>query len=180
MIFIAHRGLTDGPNRLRENTLEQILSAICQDFIAEIDVWGYQDSWWLGHHEPQHLVDDNALQLLSRACGNDYQHLLMHMKNAEGFRHIFDDAQPRHFFWHESDRFTVTSYGWQIENINEQEPAWGTIINQPELHDFFLDDSHLNVGLCERFLRKYGMNAMGVMTKYPRLFAEAWEKIQNG
>jgi glycerophosphoryl diester phosphodiesterase len=39
MKLIAHRGLTDGPNKDLENSPEQILKAIDQGFDCEIDLW---------------------------------------------------------------------------------------------------------------------------------------------
>ena len=38
-LLIAHRGLTDGPDQDKENTLSAIIAARTQGFDVEVDVW---------------------------------------------------------------------------------------------------------------------------------------------
>jgi hypothetical protein len=57
MKLIAHRGLTDGPNKDLENNPKQILLAIDQSFDCEIDLWSIDSKLYLGHDLPVYPID---------------------------------------------------------------------------------------------------------------------------
>jgi len=52
MKLIAHRGLTQGPNKELENKPEQIISALDQGYDCEIDLWTVNSDFYLGHDAP--------------------------------------------------------------------------------------------------------------------------------
>ncbi len=62
MIFIAHRGLIDGPNPSIENSPNAIKLAFEKGFHCEIDVRYIKDKWFLGHDEPMYQIDYEFLE----------------------------------------------------------------------------------------------------------------------
>jgi len=173
MEFIAHRGLMDGPNKQFENSPEQIINALNEGFTVEMDMWSVDNSVWLGHNEPVYFINNrDFLEEIIEKRSN----VLIHAKNEEVLNQL--NNLDINIFWHDSDKYTISSWSWLIGNLNV--PVLDAmLVNQPEMHPFFDDISHLNVLLCEQYIRKYAMNAGGFMTKYPRLFKEAWGRIKN-
>ena len=52
MKIIAHRGLVNGPDKNKENTLPTIMSALGLGFDVEVDVWLQNNQLKLGHDKP--------------------------------------------------------------------------------------------------------------------------------
>lgn len=100
MIIISHRGNLDGPCSSQENTPSTIEFACSQGFEVEVDVWFHHGKYMLGHDEPKHSVSPCWLKKLPLWC---------HAKNTEAMEKMLEDSI--HHFWHESDRFTLTSKG---------------------------------------------------------------------
>lgn len=101
MIYIAHRGLYQGPNKEEENKPEQIDSAINLGFQCEVDVWSVNDVFYLGHDSPQYQIDIDFLS--SRP-------LWIHAKNIDALLKL--SQLDLNCFWHENDRHTLTSKGF--------------------------------------------------------------------
>ena len=101
MIFIAHRGLTDGPNKELENKPEQISKVLKEGQHAEIDVWFKDGKWLLGHDEPTYEVDFEFLE---------QSHLWIHAKNLPALYVL--TGTFTNYFWHQEDDFTMTSQGY--------------------------------------------------------------------
>ena len=74
MRIIAHRGLTDGPDNLTENTVPQIESALHQGFDCEIDLWRLNDRLYLGHDKPREEVSESWVtkKILLDTCQKRY------------------------------------------------------------------------------------------------------------
>jgi glycerophosphoryl diester phosphodiesterase len=51
--IIAHRALTNGPNKILENQPSSIDKCISQGYMVEVDVWVINEEWFLGHDGPQ-------------------------------------------------------------------------------------------------------------------------------
>ena len=49
MIFIAHRGNINGPDRANENNPLYIQNTLSKGFDVEVDVWYHHGKWLLGH-----------------------------------------------------------------------------------------------------------------------------------
>ena len=103
MIFISHRGNLDGLNPDRENSPDYIDEAIKLGFDVEIDVRTKDGELWLGHDEPQYKVSE--MWLLERQVN-----LWLHAKDYESLG--FLNTTSLEHFWHERDRFTITSHGY--------------------------------------------------------------------
>jgi hypothetical protein len=101
MKYIAHRGLTEGPNKELENTPKQISKALNEGYDVEIDVWFKTGNWFLGHDEPTYEIDFEFLEQPG---------LWIHAKNLPALYVL--TGTYTNFFWHESDSFTLTSHGY--------------------------------------------------------------------
>ena len=93
MIFISHRGNTNGSNPEKENQPNYIAEAWEIGYEVEIDVWRIGEKWFLGHDNPQYKVDLKFLQ---------NERLLCHAKNLEALDHMLMLGDI-HCFWHQED-----------------------------------------------------------------------------
>jgi hypothetical protein len=102
MILISHRGNISGPNKLLENSPDYILQAVSK-YNVEIDVWYKESNFYLGHDEPQYLIDEEFLFINNLWC---------HAKNLDGLVKLLEFNV--HCFWHQNDDVTLTSnnYIW--------------------------------------------------------------------
>jgi hypothetical protein len=102
MVVIAHRGNIQGPKPEKENHPEYVEEALEMGFDVEIDVWRSAGAWYLGHDKPQYEVKDNFLYLPG---------LWLHAKNIDALYQLGVGCRNNHFFWHQTDDFTLTSHG---------------------------------------------------------------------
>ena len=65
MIYIAHRGLIDGPDKGKENNPKQIQYAVSQGFECEVDFWVVNHTigprFYLGHDYPQYVIEHDFI-----------------------------------------------------------------------------------------------------------------------
>jgi len=105
MILISHRGNTAGSSPEQENKPHYIETAIYLGYDVEIDIWGDGVQFWLGHNQPDTLIDQSFL----------YKHidkLWCHAKSAIVLKELMD--LNMHCFFHDQDNMTLTSknYIW--------------------------------------------------------------------
>jgi hypothetical protein len=98
--IIAHRGNINGPQKDLENNPEYLLQAVHKGFDVELDVWVVDGQYYLGHDKPEYITNKNFLVSIPAWC---------HAKNVEAMEKMQDDGL--HYFWHESDKYTITSKG---------------------------------------------------------------------
>lgn len=103
MKLIAHRGNTNGRNKREENKPDYIKKALSQGFDVEVDVW-LMDGIYFGHDEPQYECDMDFLL-------NNHEKLWIHCKNLSALNSL-SDFFNLNVFWHEEDKFTLTSQGF--------------------------------------------------------------------
>ena len=101
MIYIAHRGNVKGINTELENQPQYILNAIKLGYDVEVDVRYVKNHWFLGHDHPDYEVDVDFLYNPNIWC---------HAKNIEAFDVMLEKGI--HCFWHENDKYTLTSKGY--------------------------------------------------------------------
>ena len=101
MIYISHRGNTAGKNTNMENHPDFISKAIEKGFDVEIDVWFENNVFLLGHDNPKYEIDKKYLENPKLWC---------HAKNLAALEIM--KSINCHFFWHEEDKFTLTSKGY--------------------------------------------------------------------
>jgi len=61
MFLISHRGNINGPDQAKENSISYILKAIDLGYNVEIDVWFIDNSFYLGHDQPQYKINHDFL-----------------------------------------------------------------------------------------------------------------------
>lgn len=143
MIRIAHRGNVDGAKPESENNPIQLVAAISAGFDVEVDVWVEDGLFFLGHDNPLHPVDESYIKDISK-------YAWYHCKNLEALEKFTKDFPEYRYFWHENDRFTLTSNGY----------IW-TYPGQP------VTDKSIIVDLEASDLQKYGEIPYAICTDYP-------------
>lgn len=98
--FIAHRGLTEGPDNNLENHPNQIINSWSKGFECEIDLWMTDGKLYLGHDDPQYQIDEEFL-----IKGP----LWIHAKNLQVLEYLYT-TRDLIYFWHQEDDFTLTSH----------------------------------------------------------------------
>ena len=142
MILISHRGNIDGQNRAYENSPGYVLKAIQKGFDAEIDVQFVSGLWYLGHDNPEYLVDEKFLL-------NDK--LWCHAKNIDALYGLLNLGVK--CFWHQHDNFTVTSNGF-IWTYPGFELTARSICVKPETIESYKDLDKC-AGICSDNIRSY-------------------------
>ena len=102
MKIISHRGNLNGKNVKLENSPNYIQSAIDEGFDVEVDVWYIDGTFLLGHDTPTYQVEKSWI--VSRG-----DTLWLHAKNKEAFYQL--GQENLHYFWHQTDKYTLTSKG---------------------------------------------------------------------
>lgn len=153
MKIIAHRGNLNGPNPLRENSPDYIEEAIYEGFDVEIDLWVENDRCYLGHDDPQYFVTMEWLE--------KYKNIFwIHCKDREALEKISSSSIEFNYFYHEHDRYTLTSkgIGWVLV---DQKPFKNAIVVLPELMSFY-----------NTIEEKYAiiMNTKGICTDKPLFY----------
>jgi hypothetical protein len=147
MIYIAHRGLFQGPNLDKENHPEQISQALSQGYHIEVDVRVINKKLFLGHDEPTYQVKEEFLQ---------DRKFWIHCKNIEALYFFTTNTNFNYnFFWHENDQYTLTSkkYIWTYPG---KELTDMSIMVMPEYVDSTLKNTQ-NVtcyGICSDYIDK--------------------------
>lgn len=139
-ILISHRGNFSGPNPSMENKPEYILAAINMGYNVEIDVWFEKNSFYLGHDKPQYKIEFKFLK---------NKKLWIHCKNKEALEQL--SYSDLHYFWHEKDTVTLTSYKYVWAYPGKQ-PIKNSIAVMPELYN---DNISECIGICSDYISNY-------------------------
>lgn len=147
MRLISHRGNISGPNSKWENHPDYIDSALSSGFQVEIDVWKTDSDLYLGHDEPQYLIDKDFLKARIN--------LWCHAKNIEALAWML--RERLHCFWHQADDLTLTSQGylWVYPGkpLTNSDRALSVAV-MPELVKEW--DVSQAWGICTDYIGKYG------------------------
>lgn len=141
MIYISHRGNTDGPSPELENTQDYIVNAINNGYDVEIDVWYLSESndFWLGHDRPERVVDYTFLK--------EYKDKLwIHCKNSDAFRMLLPTAL--NVFVHDVDMYAITSKSFVWAFPDQPAVSLQTICVLPEYNRNFED---MNIEYVSKF-----------------------------
>ena len=140
MKIISHRGNIDGLNSRTENNPDHI-GEILFKYDCEIDVW-YGDGWFLGHDNPVHRIDYNFL----------FQNgLWVHTKNIAALD-LLRKEESINYFWHESDKYTLTSHKYIWAYPGEYSKSDRSIAVMPELHNTDITNFY---GICTDYALRY-------------------------
>ncbi len=151
MIYIAHRGLCDGPNETWENHPDHIKQTLASGFDCEIDARLLDGKWWLGHDAPTYEVNPDFFM---------QDGLWIHCKNHQALfamRQFKALSWEPNFFWHDTDAYTITSRGylWTYP-FQPVDPNMGIVV-QPEWENDWLQNikqSLTGIGVCSKFVRR--------------------------
>lgn len=108
MIIISHRGNLNGPEPEFENSPHRIDECIDLGLDVEIDVWLIDDTFYLGHDEPQYQIDFDFLY-------NRKLNIWIHCKNIQTLSFFCEFPEFNfNYFWHQNDDYVITSneYIW--------------------------------------------------------------------
>lgn len=142
MLKIAHRGNVNGPSEA-ENQPAYLLDAIAQGYEVEVDVWFVAGNLWLGHDYTQYQIDYTFLSKIADKAW-------FHCKNQEALAYFNDSLTSLRYFWHEEDKYTLTSTGQIWVYPGETSPRNSIVVD--------LDLSNLDA---------YKDTAYAVCTDYP-------------
>ena len=139
MIYISHRGNTNGSNPILENHPDYCLDAIKLGYDVELDVRYLNLEWVLGHDEPEYHIKVNFLQ---------NPNFWLHAKNHEAL--VRGLELGLHIFWHDQDDCVLTSKGYIWANIGIE--IENSIAVMPEI----LGDSvETRIGICSDIVEVY-------------------------
>ena len=114
MKLIAHRGNTNGPKPLEENSPDYIDLAISKGFDVEVDIRydTFDKNFYLGHDEAQYIVTSYWL-------AERMQNLWVHCKNLDALYEFSNNRGGYNYFWHQTDNFTLTNnnYIWTYPGL---------------------------------------------------------------
>lgn len=147
MKLISHRGNINGELKSRENEPIYIDEALDYGFDVEIDVWVIDNNLWLGHDEPQYMVNLNWF--ISRIDS-----LWLHCKNLDSLYFFSDCVHIFNYFWHQKDDFTLVSNG-VIWTFPGKELTINSICVIPELHNITKNTLPNCLGVCSDFISKF-------------------------
>lgn len=147
MKLIAHRGNTNGINRVRENSPDYIDEAIQKGFDVEIDLRIKLGVPYLGHDSPDHEI--NLMWLFQRK-----HKLWVHCKEPEALE--FAIKNKLHCFWHDTDDYTLTSYGVIWAYPGKESTGNNTILVMPELN-WSVEETKQKVcyGVCSDIVEQF-------------------------
>ena len=143
MILISHRGNIDGAIPERENSPDYIMEAIRQGYDVEVDVWYSNNTFWLGHDNPEYQI--GLYFLLENA-----DKLWCHAKNIEAIVEMKKE-KTINCFWHQKDDITLTSKG-HIWAYPGKQPIKNSIAVMPEIYN---DDLDKCIGICSDYISNY-------------------------
>jgi len=145
MKMIAHRGNTDGPNPQMENDPEYVMDAINNGYDVEVDLWSTDTELFLGHDEPKYKIDKEFLE-------THKDKLWIHCKNLEALYVCEFILNEVHYFWHQSDDFTLTSNNifWTFPG---KHLTPNSVLVMPELENFIHVGPDI-YGICTDEIKK--------------------------
>lgn len=150
MKLISHRGNVSGKFESWENEPTYIDAAINEGFDVEVDVWYLEDHpnvLFLGHDKPLYGVGIKWFQ-------DRITKLWIHCKNIEAVRFLqtHDVGQYLHYFWHQEDDITLTSFNylWTYPNkpLTDNSICVLPELNNQEVPDYVY-------GICSDYIQDY-------------------------
>ena len=146
MIFIAHRGNTNGPVPSLENNPDYIDKALQAGFYSEVDVRKCESSetFIVGHDFGEYQLDISWF--LQRR-----EKLFIHAKDLSTYAYFLSDNQVWHVFWHQNDAYTMTSSGyiWAYPGSELNDKC---ICVMPETASYSSEQLSICAGICSDYV----------------------------
>lgn len=147
MRLISHRGNVFGRNPERENYPDYIVEALGLGYDVEIDIWYVNDRYYFGHDNPTYEVGKGFI--------NDVKNRSwFHCKNEAALSKLGDDFDQINFFWHDRDKYTITSMGY-IWSFPGEKMVKNSIMLFPENYPKNEDQILLSSGICSDYIANY-------------------------
>ena len=143
MILISHRGNLDKINRDYENNPDYIIDATKNNYYVEIDLWKIKDNLYLGHDEPQWIINSEFL---------DNSKFYVHCKNENALEYLSSISFKSKYFWHQSDQYTIVSNGVVWVHVGKK-VLKNSICCLPE--QGYEGDLKSCYGICSDFISDY-------------------------
>ena len=149
MILIAHRGNIIGPDLSRENHPDYIKQALDLGYHVEIDVWKIGEKFVLGHDEPRYEIEWDFFY-------EEQYSMWWHAKNLDALSAMLNWGVYQgivNCFWHENDKFTVTSKGfiWTYPKMKTCEHS--IIVCEDEAQTMHMSTQNI-FGICSDYVGK--------------------------
>lgn len=148
MILISHRGNTTGKQINLENNPNYVDKTLRMGYNVEVDLWLKENTFFLGHDEPQYEIDMDWLTFRKKK-------LWIHCKNLNSFNFLSTYGDNTYkFFWHQEDNYTLTS-NLMIWAYPNQPLSNKSIAVMPENTDYTLEQLKNCAGVCSDFIVDY-------------------------
>lgn len=141
--LIAHRGNINGVNLDKENSQPYIEDSINKGFDCEIDIWLVNKKIFLGHDFPQIETSNSFLSSFKNS-------LWIHCKNLDALNYFLSLDEKFNFFWHEKDKFTLTSLGYIWTYPNNLVNEWSVIVDNSSK-----TTNYNCYGVCSDYIYRY-------------------------
>jgi hypothetical protein len=145
MFLISHRGNINGRFESYENEPTYIDLAISKGYDVEVDVWYKDGLLWLGHDNPDYVVD-------FRWFRDRISKLWIHCKNIEALLYFKECGYNMNYFWHQEDDVTITSIGF-FWTYPGKRLTNNSIAVMPEIKEF--ENLEISLGICSDYIENY-------------------------
>lgn len=146
--LISHRGNINGVLKERENTPSYIDYAISLGYDVEIDVRYIDGKLYLGHDNPDTLIDADFLHKRSKK-------LWVHCKNIEALYRLIDS--DINIFFHNVDEVVLTSHGF-LWTYPGKLLTNRSICVLPEMANYSQEQLKSCFGICSDYIQVYKIN----------------------
>lgn len=148
MILISHRGNLRGRS-VFENIPGFVDDALDAGYDAEIDMFVNEKGIYLGHDFPMSKIPFKwLLERRSR--------LWVHCKNFEALSLMNNAEENFTYFWHQDDKYTITSNGYIWAYPGEPVGTMKSIVVLPEVKYSDAELIRMNpYGICSDFIHNY-------------------------
>lgn len=151
MKLISHRGNLHGPEEKFENSPLKIDSVLEQGYDCEVDLWAVKSvngpiNLFLGHDSPDYLINEEWLNIRK-------SQLWIHCKNILALSLLSESKNDLNFFWHDTDKYTITSHSFIWVYPENPVPSNGVLVLPERNHSNFNELKNLHIhGVCSDFI----------------------------
>jgi hypothetical protein len=159
--LISHRANLNGPNEIKENTLESILYCLEKtNYDVEIDIRYIENTIQIGHDLPSKeiLTTFYFLNIFTKYKDR----LWIHCKNIEAMIFFSEIKTKFNYFGHSNDEFVITSFGYIFTRPNIINK--NAVVVMPEIICDNIIDSHFE--------------CIAILTDYPIKYETRYNSIR--
>lgn len=152
MKLISHRANLNGPDPERDNNIGKVKEVVRMGYDCEVDLWVVGTDLYLGHDEPIYYISQMDLV-------DVHENLWIHAKNIEALKWLKSEKTSEggfyfNFFWHENDKFTMTSKGYMWCYPSKDVYNFGINL-MPEWNELSKKDLRHCKGICSDYIERF-------------------------